>query len=171
MPKLNGWNDNWTNNDVQMAFSANVLDLRTKAGLTQSALADLIGYTRIAVSNMERNQQGATLPTLLRLAWALDCTPNDLLDRGEHGKARPQPAAVRSRHTQAKQRPGYAAEMKKAAKGEAKRIKSSKAYDESQEPSPTMFKEKGKAKSKASKKKAPKKKVPARKSTRKVGGK
>lgn len=78
---LDGWNDEWANEDVWAAFSANVFALRTAKGLTQKQLADRMGYTRIIISNMERGLQGAALPTLLRLAWALDSTPDALLAR------------------------------------------------------------------------------------------
>ncbi len=79
--------DDWTVDDAYVAFATNLRELRTEAGLSMRELGDLIGYTRPAISNMEvaakrptaKNRQGATLPTLLRLCWALKTTPDRLL--------------------------------------------------------------------------------------------
>ncbi len=78
---LTGWNDEWTDKDVYESFTRNLLTLRTLRGFTQTQLADMLGYTRISISNIERGKQGATLPTIVRLAWALDTTPTELLAR------------------------------------------------------------------------------------------
>ena len=79
--------DDWEETDAYVAFATNLSELRTEAGLSMRELGDLIGYTRPAISNMEvaakrpdaKNRQGATLPTLLRLCWALKTTPDRLL--------------------------------------------------------------------------------------------
>jgi len=76
---LKGWNDEWTDADAKKAFATNLRTCRKAAKLNQQQLADKLGYTRAAVSNMERGAQCGTVPTLLRLSWALNCTPNDLL--------------------------------------------------------------------------------------------
>ena len=65
--------------DVINAFAKNLIDARVKAGLTQQQLADAMGYSRIALSNMERAKNGATLTTLLRLCAILSTDPNTLL--------------------------------------------------------------------------------------------
>ncbi len=79
--------DDWEETDAYVSFATNLAELRTDAGLSMRELGDLIGYTRPAISNMEvaakrpdaKNRQGATLPTLLRLCWALKTTPDRLL--------------------------------------------------------------------------------------------
>ncbi|MHC4515026.1 MAG: helix-turn-helix transcriptional regulator [Planctomycetota bacterium] len=50
-----------------------VYDLRTKAGLTQKTLADLIGTKQSAISRLENaDYEGHTIGMLLRIAFALN---------------------------------------------------------------------------------------------------
>lgn len=54
---------------------------RKRAGLTQEQLADRIGVTPSSISQLENGKQGFTDTTLEALAFALNCTPSDLLGR------------------------------------------------------------------------------------------
>jgi len=54
-------------------FGERLRDLRVKRGLTQQALADLVGVPQTHVSAMERGVKLPTLHTVLRLAVALEC--------------------------------------------------------------------------------------------------
>lgn len=73
------WDYDFTEQEVIDSFARNLSEARAEAGLTQQALADAMAYTRIAVCNMERGKNGATLPTLLRLCSVLKTNPDSLL--------------------------------------------------------------------------------------------
>jgi transcriptional regulator with XRE-family HTH domain len=66
--------------DIRHLFGENVRRLRLKAGLSQEAVAELMGVDRAHVSSMERGQQNVTLLTLWHTAQALGVKPVDLLD-------------------------------------------------------------------------------------------
>lgn len=53
--------------------------IRTEKGMTQGQLADAVGVSRTMVSYFERGLRSPSVPILLRIAKALDTTPNDLL--------------------------------------------------------------------------------------------
>jgi DNA-binding Xre family transcriptional regulator len=56
------------------AIAAQIYDLRTKAGLTQKQLADLVGTTQSVISRLEdADYRGHTLSLLERIASALHC--------------------------------------------------------------------------------------------------
>jgi transcriptional regulator with XRE-family HTH domain len=57
----------------------NVRRVREKRGLTQGALASLVGLTRTSVTNIERGKQKLLLHTLVDLAHVLDVSPAELL--------------------------------------------------------------------------------------------
>lgn len=52
---------------------------RKKRGLTQEALAEMVGLTASSISQLETGKQGFTDSTLTSIAKALDCRPGDLL--------------------------------------------------------------------------------------------
>jgi transcriptional regulator with XRE-family HTH domain len=52
---------------------------RLECGLTQEALAHEAGITTSYTSQLERGRKAPTLPIILRLCRALDCTPGELL--------------------------------------------------------------------------------------------
>jgi transcriptional regulator with XRE-family HTH domain len=54
-------------------FGERLRELRVKRGLTQQALADVVGIPHTHVSAMERGVKLPTLLTVLRLAVALEC--------------------------------------------------------------------------------------------------
>lgn len=74
-----GWDYDFDESEVIGSFARNLAELRLAKGLTQEQLSEAIGYSRVAVCNMERGVNGATLATLLRIASVLRCSANDLL--------------------------------------------------------------------------------------------
>ncbi len=58
-----------------------IKEWRKHRGLTQQRLADRLGLTHGAVSQLERGLVGYTQPTLEALAEALQCEPADLIWR------------------------------------------------------------------------------------------
>ena len=53
---------------------------RTQLGLSQEKLASTSGLDRSFVGEIDRGQRNVTMPTLLRIALALDTTPGTLID-------------------------------------------------------------------------------------------
>lgn len=53
--------------------------IRRKAGLSQRALAQLIGVTEMSVSNYESGRNGPTTRVLVAIAEALNVTIDDLM--------------------------------------------------------------------------------------------
>ncbi len=66
--------------DIREVFGANVRRYRLEAGLSQEAVAVLMGVDRAYVSGIERGRQNVTLLTLWETAQALKVRPADLLD-------------------------------------------------------------------------------------------
>lgn len=65
--------------DVRQLVGDNVQRLRLKAGLSQAALADLLGVDRSYVSGLETGKRNPTVVTLWHLAQALGVEPHLLL--------------------------------------------------------------------------------------------
>jgi len=65
--------------DIRHLFGENIRRFRMQAGLSQEAVAELMGVDRAHVSSMERGQQNVTLLTLWHAAQALGVKPVDLL--------------------------------------------------------------------------------------------
>lgn len=62
------------------AIGRRLKELRMARGLTQVELSQATGWTQVAISRMEVSPTwNPTADTILRLAVALNCTPNDLL--------------------------------------------------------------------------------------------
>jgi len=53
---------------------------RTRAGLTQQALADALGTGKSTVVKLERGERPLSQSWLMRISPILDCSPSDLLD-------------------------------------------------------------------------------------------
>lgn len=58
-----------------------IKEWRDFRGFTQERLAERVGLTAGAISQLERGLTGYTQPTIEALADALNCEPGDLLDR------------------------------------------------------------------------------------------
>jgi transcriptional regulator with XRE-family HTH domain len=61
------------------AFAARLRRLRRDRNLTQVQLAAAAGLERNHLARLERGERHPTWETVLRLAAALGCTPNDFL--------------------------------------------------------------------------------------------
>ena len=68
-------------------LARNLRMLRAKQGLSQEALADIVGIDRTYVSALERERYAGTVDMIERLAAALDVEPLALLG-GTQGSAR-----------------------------------------------------------------------------------
>ena len=67
-------------------LGARLREVRLKRGLSQQALAELVGIPQTHVSAMELGAKVPNLMTILRLAVALDCKVMDLVgvfDKGD----------------------------------------------------------------------------------------
>ncbi len=65
--------------DIREIFGRNLRCYRTRAGLSQEAVAERMGVDRAHVSSMERGQQNVTLFTLWQVAQALGVSAADLI--------------------------------------------------------------------------------------------
>ncbi|MBX3532705.1 MAG: helix-turn-helix transcriptional regulator [Rhizobiaceae bacterium] len=65
--------------DMRQVVGANVRRLRLQAGLTQRAVADLMGVDRAYVSSLEQGKRNPTVVTLWHISAAIGCEPIDLL--------------------------------------------------------------------------------------------
>lgn len=72
---------------------------RLAAGLSQEAVAELMGVDRAHVSSMERGQQNVTLLTIWSAAQALGVKPAGFLDEDGEDAATPNGKAPRRRRT------------------------------------------------------------------------
>lgn len=61
-------------------------ELRKKAGLTQTELANLAGVSQAAISQVENDTRPLTLDWMRTFARILDCTAADLLDDSDNPK-------------------------------------------------------------------------------------
>jgi transcriptional regulator with XRE-family HTH domain len=65
---------------VEQRFGQNLVGVRKRAGLSQERLADLAGLHRTEIGMLERGIRLARIDTLIKLAGALEVTPDALLD-------------------------------------------------------------------------------------------
>lgn len=65
-----------------------IQDYREKSGMTQQELADVLGVTQGAVANWENGIRKPDIFMLKRIADALHCTADDLLNAPEANPTR-----------------------------------------------------------------------------------
>lgn len=65
---------------IYETVAKNIRYHRTKKGLSQQELADLVGVRQTQISRYELYYEGYTLKTLVRLAKALDVEVKDLFN-------------------------------------------------------------------------------------------
>lgn len=65
--------------DLQRTLGANLRTLRQERGLSQEAMADLLGVHRTYMGGIERGERNLTLKTVERLATTLGIDPLQLL--------------------------------------------------------------------------------------------
>ncbi len=66
-------------NEFYAYIGSNVRDKRTASGISQSMLAERIGFTRSSVANLEAGRQRIALHLFVKIERALDCEPGELL--------------------------------------------------------------------------------------------
>lgn len=64
--------------DDTLVLKNNLKDIRTRKGLSQCQLAELVGVSRNTISSIETGQFGPTAKLALILCTALDCRFEDL---------------------------------------------------------------------------------------------
>jgi transcriptional regulator with XRE-family HTH domain len=68
---------------LQGIIAENVRRFRREAGLSQERLADVCGYHRTYIGEIERGLRNITIATLEAIAGALGVTPQRLLERDD----------------------------------------------------------------------------------------
>lgn len=68
-------------------FAANLVRLRTKAGISQEALAELAGVHRTYIGMLERSEKNITIYNIERVADALGVEASELL-KSKHSPTR-----------------------------------------------------------------------------------
>lgn len=63
----------------------NIRRIRTERHLTQSALAEKAGVSVQQINQIEWGAKGLSVPTLVRIARALECTTDAILEEGNDG--------------------------------------------------------------------------------------
>jgi len=66
-----------------MTVGERVRTLREAQGLTQQALSDEVGVSRVMIAQIERGAKAPSLPLALELARALGCTLEELAGMAE----------------------------------------------------------------------------------------
>ena len=64
--------------DPLKVFSATLLELREKRGLSQQRLSELAGLNRNYISDVERGRRNPCLGNIVKIAEALDIAPAEL---------------------------------------------------------------------------------------------
>ena len=65
--------------DMRQIVASNFKRLRIEAGLSQHAVADLMGVDRAYISGLEKGKRNPTVITLWHIAKALGAKPADLV--------------------------------------------------------------------------------------------
>ena len=65
----------------------NIRVARKRKGITQEDLAELMGLTRVQVTNIETGRSQLTMPNLMILCDILESTPNALLGFNKSGES------------------------------------------------------------------------------------
>lgn len=72
--------------DPPMRWRNCIRPVRQKKGVTLTELARKAGMHTSNLSNLESHNREPTVSTLLRLAWALDCIVDDLIELEPYGR-------------------------------------------------------------------------------------
>ena len=75
-------------------FASAVRRVRDRQGLTQAQLSERSGLSAAAISQIESGQREPTFSTIVRLATALQTSPNDLMGLGPEAKPDPTHQAL-----------------------------------------------------------------------------
>ena len=69
---------------LKVVIAENLKSIRTMRGLTQEQLAELTGINRVTIAKCENHKFTITLRNLLKIAKALNVTPNAILKGWEN---------------------------------------------------------------------------------------
>jgi transcriptional regulator with XRE-family HTH domain len=75
--------------DLQLTVGRNLRSLRVARGLSQEAMADVLGVHRTYMGGVERGERNLTLKSLERIAARLDVDPMALLGEAQPVKREP----------------------------------------------------------------------------------
>ena len=64
-------------------FSGNLRDLLKEARMTQTDLAEMTGIPKSSISRYIKGQRIPSVTTIIKMAYALDCSVEDLIDFGD----------------------------------------------------------------------------------------
>lgn len=78
--------DEHLSTELQAAFGESVRSARARTGLTQLALAEQTGISRVDISRIENGQINVTLRTMSRLAAAFNVPVSQMLNLAEAEK-------------------------------------------------------------------------------------
>lgn len=69
-----------TDDDCRIAFSNNLVEYMSSKGFNQVTLAERTGLSTVAISKYMRGTMTPSITALQKIAYALNCTPDELLD-------------------------------------------------------------------------------------------
>ena len=69
-----------TDEECRDAFAYNLSDIMKTRGFGQAALAEKTGLSKAMISKYINKQSTPTLTNLMKIAYALDCEPEELMD-------------------------------------------------------------------------------------------
>ncbi len=81
-----------TTNSTKLVFGLNVRNIRLCLNLSQTTVAELAGVAQQRVAEIENGNLNVTLDTLDKLAFALGCQTEDLIQTRQ--SLRPTPGTV-----------------------------------------------------------------------------
>lgn len=64
-------------------FGDNLIDIMNEQGYTQEQLADATGLTQATISKYINKKQMPSIKAIINLAYALDCTIDELIEFGD----------------------------------------------------------------------------------------
>lgn len=64
----------------------NIRRIRTARGMSQVALAEKSGVSAQMINQIEWGTKGLSVPTLVRIATALNCSTDEILEGEGHGE-------------------------------------------------------------------------------------
>ncbi len=69
-----------------MNTASNLKTIRELKGISQAELGSMIGVSQQMIFQIEKGFRGLSVPMLVEISIALDCTPNDILGFKKNSK-------------------------------------------------------------------------------------
>lgn len=70
---------------INQTVGSKLRDVRKATGMSQAKLAQRLGYTRVAVTNIEKGRQAMSVEKLHLICQILGCQYTDILPQLNHG--------------------------------------------------------------------------------------